>query len=232
MSQSDDDGANGVVVNECAISGPTPLHDGDRLSIGSQELVVIETCDDTAAVPPTPPTTRPPPRVPRLARPEKVQVLALAVEASAHPAFDGADEGASTLKQDSVVTMARVADRMIARGRGDAAVSVVGEHLRAVVAKAKEGQDIPLHLFELVTTYAAKLALITRSPTWADLAIELHLTSRRSLSEKAIGAIEQLGLPLDEELLRRYLDLLSELSESLTPGEQAVRRRVQKLSRP
>ncbi|MFO0571294.1 MAG: FHA domain-containing protein [Polyangiaceae bacterium] len=240
---------NGIIVNESVIAGPTPLADGDRLIVGTQELLVRSADEGPETVEPPSPRTRqqtpraqpsiqlravdPPATVPRgRTDPFPVPAPELRRESGQHPGFDGAETTQRTEKQDGLLTMARMADRMITMGRHDAAARLLGDHLRSVVAKAKSGQPVPSDVLETVGAYGLKLTEVTHHGEWANIAIELHLVESRPLPERAISALEAVlaRVPsVDRGLILRYKAALRDASERFTREEQAQVERILKI---
>jgi hypothetical protein len=216
---------NGVIVNEVRTAGATPLRDGDRLIIGTQEMVVrsvaeMEDIPDTGK--------RPSYRTLPAPKPATTTHRAAIRIAGPHPGMEGF-EAQRTEKQEGLLTMARMADRMIAMGRKEAAARLLGDHLTGALAKAKEGQTIPRQVQETVGIYGMKLADITRDGNWANLAIELFELCRRPLPEKAIALLESSVERLetfDRTTWERYQAVLSEVASELPPGERELAERI------
>ena len=238
---------NGVIVNEVPIVGPTPLHDGDRIIVGTQELLVRAVDDGVPTIePPSPRATQPTPKaqasvqIPAAhhlpTRPEvpaqRTVPMVSARGPAAHPGLDAADNTQHTEKADGLLTMARMADRMITMGRHDAAARLLGDHLTGVLTKAKEGRAVPRDVLDTVGVYGLKLTEVTHDPTWANVAIELHHLVQRPLPEKAIAALE-LVVPrlegLDRQLLLRYKAALRDAADNLSRDEWALVERILKI---
>ncbi len=221
---------NGVFVNEMPASGAVPLRDGDRLLLGTQELSVtsvLDISDRETAPPPEPqhtPLTQPElPRVEPPPRPEPVDKVS-----SSHPGFDG-EETQRTEKQDGLVVMARLADRMISMGRKEAAVRLLDEHFIDIASKARQGRVIPGAVLETVGLYGMKLSDFARDAKWANLALEIHSLARRPLPVKAIDLLEAdvVKLPsFDQERLAEYQTSLTHGMAQLSPAEQALAQRI------
>ncbi len=239
---------NGVIVNEVPISGPTPLHDGDRIIVGTQELVVRAVDDGIETLePPSPRVSQPTPKAQpsvQLAAvvtrqqptqpevPAQVTVpMVRAPEPSVYPSEGGATTQ-RTEKADGLLTMARMADRMIAMGRHDAAARLLGDHLKGVLAKAKQGRVVPRDVLDTVGVYGLKLSEVTHDATWANLAIELHSMARRPLPERAVGILELLLLrlpELDRQLLLRFKAALRDAADNLSREEWTLVERILKM---
>lgn len=230
---------NGVIVNEMPISGPTPLSDGDRLIVGTQELAV-RAADDVEETLDRPvqrqrqetPKAQPPVQIQALARvqPTRPEMPATKTspegQPSSHPGMDGADT--RTEKADGLLTMARMADRMMALGRHDAAARLLGDHLKGVLARAKEGRAIPRDVLDTVGAYGIKLTLATRDPTWANIAVELHAIARRPFTAKALATLHEALAKtpgIDRAMLLRLKAALRDDQDRFTPEERAAAER-------
>lgn len=231
---------NGVIVNEAPIAGPTPLEDGDRIIVGTQEMVVRAVDDGTdTAAPASPrtsqrtPTAQPSVEIRAVPAPTQPEIPAPVLRGSAaHPGLEGADTTQRTEKAEGLLTMARMADRMITMGRHDAAVRLLGDHLRGLLAKAREGRVVPPDVLETVGIYGLKLSEVSRDPAWANIAIEMHLLARRPPPEKAVAALELLvsKLPgIDKQLLLRLKAALRDAADSLARDEWAIVERILKI---
>jgi hypothetical protein len=124
-----------------------------------------------------------------------------------------------------------MADRMIAMGRNDAASRLLGDHLKGVLAKAKDGRPVPPDVLETVGVSGARLSEVTLDATWVNIALELHQHCRRPLPERAIASLEQLiKLPsLDRALLLRYKAVLRDIEPALDRKDQALVLRISKI---
>ena len=147
---------------------------------------------------------------------------------SSHPGFDG-EETQRTEKQDGLVVMARLADRMISMGRKEAAVRLLDEHFLDIASKARQGRVIPGSVLETVGLYGMKLSDFARDAKWANLALEIHSLARRPLPVKAIDLLQTdvIKLPsCDQERLAEYQTSLKHGMAQLSPAEQALAERI------
>lgn len=227
---------NGVIVNEAPIAGPTPLSDGDRIIVGTQEMVVRAVDDGVETLaPPSPRSTQTTPKAQpsiQLAaiKPTAPEIPAVRTTLSAaHPGLEGADTTQRTEKADGLLTMARMADRMITMGRHDAAARLLGDHLKGLLARAREGRTVPRDVLDTVGVYGLKLTEVTRDPTWTNIAVELHLIARRPLPEKAVIALEGL-LPkiegIDRPMILALKAALRDAADNLARDEWALVERI------
>jgi len=227
--------ANGVLVNEAPISGPTPLDHGDRIIVGTQEIWVLAEPEESDPAPSgegprgARPTLRVRAQVSVSSRPPGAGSEPAPPPKSVHPGAEGMDATVHTEKQEGLLTMARMADRMMTMGRADAAARLLGDHLRGVLMGAREGKAVPPSVADTVGTHGTKLTEATREAEWANLAVELHLLTRRVLPDKAVAVLEAVlhRMPsIDRALLGRYQALLQEIAPSLDPQQRLLVDRV------
>lgn len=247
--------ANGIFVNELPAVGAVALGDGDRLMIGSSEILISVT-DDITDRPTAPPTqsqvsSRPVPRhlapmpdpalterdipviraTPRQPPPAPAPAQTPAPMApprkSSHPGFE-AEDTQRTEKADGLLTMARLADRMLSLGRTDAAVKLLGDNLREVYQKAQAGRAIPDSVRETAALSALKLAAASHDGGWANLAVDLFALLRAPMPAKAIdllgGATSLSGF--DGAKLQHYQAVLRSAAADLSPEHRELAGRI------
>ena len=234
--------ANGVLVNEVATSGAVALNDADRVIVGTHELsvqVVTNIADRETAPPPEP--KAPPARAPAPSKalteqdiPVVLSTPALEIKSAGDPAsFDNnLEETLRTDKMDGLATMARLADRMISMGRAEAAVRLLGDHLRDLLDKVKQGRSVPPSALETAGIYGMKLTDISKDGAWVTLVIELFTHVRKPLPAKAVQMLEALcGASIehfDRQKLAFYKAALRE-ARGLSPNEVTLVERILKL---
>jgi len=231
--------SNGVVVNEARALGPTPVDDGSRIIVGTQELVVRATDEDArdedSAEESGPRAQRKTPEaLPRVSIssvPPKRSTLSPPDKSAkgTHPGADAMETTQNTAKQDGLLTMARLADRMISMGRHDAAARLVGDHLIGVLEGAKADRAVPPDVLELVGIYGTKLSEVTHVGQWTNVAIELYTLCRRPLPERAIASLEVVvaRVPsVDRSLLLRYKAVIRDAAPDYEREQQALIERI------
>lgn len=181
---------NGVFVNDRLIEVPTALEDGDAVLIGTQQLCVFarETTESVAPV------------------------MATSVAPVAPPPSDQPHRRTTTTaKRDVFEGLGRVADRMLAFGRAEVAVQLLGGHLQALLKAARNGRVLSSEVRDSATHYALKLANGASDPAWVDLAVELNVIAKRPMAEESIAKLGvvagRLG-GIDAELFAFYQGLL------------------------
>ena len=198
---------NGVYVNGERIKFSRELQDGDRILIGTVEYVVAGTAPvEPELVPGSDPSGRQTP-------PAKAAVPTWAPEDGVERDSDGES---STARCDAIVTLGRLADRMLTMGRPDAAIRILGNHLRVVLDGAAKGERLSQDTFRVAVQYALKLAAASRDGRWLDYVIELHTVMAR-LPEPEIARQLQAraaqGIVIDLDGLRRYKTVVQRLMD-------------------
>ncbi len=207
--------ANGVFVNECRIRQPMPLEVGDRIIIGTQQLVIVESSLTAGS------------RV--------VSDVVPAVPSSRPPSSGSRPSATSpTARADAFQLFGKLADRMLRRGDATGAARLLSGHVNAVLRGAKVS-PVPDELIDVASRYCLKVAAATADAAWVDRVVELHLTARRPM---ATDTLVQMSLALraakgfDRGLLVRYRDTLRDLMDSWTDDDRALARAVLDLVLP
>jgi hypothetical protein len=216
---------NGVMVNEFVISGATRLEEGDRVIIGAHELCVRSTPLRPDEPLPTSSKTSPP-----VASSGRRPVAPVPLRTTLPPALDR-EALVLTDKSDGLQTMARLADRMITMGRHEAAARLLSDHLRNVLGAVRQGRSVPFDVLDTVGAYGLKLTELTRDPAYANIALEVHLSSRRPLPAKAVQALEAVStkVALDRQVLLAYKAVLRDVAPIFGKDEQALIDRILKV---
>ncbi|HVU04928.1 MAG TPA: FHA domain-containing protein [Polyangiaceae bacterium] len=247
--------ANGTFVNQARLHGRALLFPGDHIFIGTQEIEVVrqmgedrptrptlERYDDTESNTPESgvsvfepaksehPTSsgphvrspsssgqhgRSPPSSGQHSRPSLSRLETQKVrELSETEAFEYA---------------ARLADKMFALGRVDAAQTLLEEPLGEWLSAARVGRLPPPLLIDALGRYALRLAAETLSSRWVDVAIELHLHAARPLREESVQTLASLRAKApvgDELLLLRYYERLRATLSALSPQDRVLYERI------
>jgi hypothetical protein len=124
--------------------------------------------------------------------------------------------------------LGRLADKMFALGRRDAAVKIIASPIEQVVASARS-QKVDDAVVDTAGFYAVKLARETLEGRWLDAAIELHLLAARALREETLQQVALLrskhGMG-DERLIELYYARLRAEMPYSTPGERLLCERI------
>jgi predicted component of type VI protein secretion system len=227
---------NGVIVNGQRITGRTPVKPGDKIVIGTQELVLTrgvetsgarETGGDALkrtlsamAVPPEIEIDR------QMARAGDRKVSSL-------PPND-ADEPSVVRRADAFNLLGGVADKALAMGRAEEAERLLAAPLAEVIEASRAGKRLSHELTEQATRFAAKLATATAKGSWVDYVIELYHAQGRPCPAQVVDelytAMRKVN-GVDLVRLRGYLAALRAKQATLGPAERFLVQRIEGLER-
>ncbi len=226
--------SNGVYVNGELVDGVRRLADGDRILLGTEELVVFTTSDAREQAVRSGPELGQ--SVTETATPERaddVDPTSWRAEAGVEDETHGSDN--TTQKADAFESLGRLADRMLAMGRYEAAAKILSNHMRAVLAAARTGAPISGEVLLGASRYALRLAAAKLDGRWIDYAIELHLSVRRPMPVEFVEQLALLfskGIPADRKQFARYQDLVGHMAENLSGTEQDICQQIARLQPP
>lgn len=234
---------NGVVVNGVKINGERELSPGDKISIGSQDMVLNVAADvHPAAHAGNEEVYR---RATQTLGAAYVMDLRSAIDAAggmAPPAGARPVGGSSadpptaeaSRSVQSFQLLGGVADKALAMGKADDAERILLVLLNDVMTRVRDGQQIDASVSEPAARYAVRLATATGKASWADYAFELHRRLRRVLPAAVIDelyvGVRKLKSP-DLTAIRAYLETLREMASSLGPAERFLVQRIEGLER-
>jgi hypothetical protein len=238
---------NGVLLNGAPVVGRLRCTHGDRVSVGSQEIVVI----DTQKVPeqrhahphnitlggemasPLRHISDTEPDGPALRVTQEISraEVARAVARVEQHRTEGREE--PTRKADALQMLGGLADKALALGRAEEAERILSQLLHHTLSVAKGGTSVSPERAELAARYAVKLADATGKGTWVDLAIELYSAERRILPALVVDELYSIvrRVTISLPILRAYLAVLRAHAADLRPAERFLLQRVEGLER-
>ncbi|MCU0693897.1 MAG: FHA domain-containing protein [Polyangiaceae bacterium] len=222
---------NGVLVNDERVGASCVLKNGDRITIGSQQMVI-------ATPPPGDPAVRN-----RSASFGQVTLAAKAHLKTQPPVLqtDGVridrftertDEGTS--KRDVFRLLGGVADKALALGRAEEAERLLSTLLDQVLLRVRHGGEVDEHLVEQAGFYSARLAGATGKGAWVDYVVELYSLRERPCAGLIIDELHTVlrkVKDIDLPALRAYVALLRARSQSFGPADRFLVQRVEGLER-
>jgi predicted component of type VI protein secretion system len=225
---------NGVLVNGQRITERTSLTPGDKVVIGSQELILLLGRAATGARTIAGPSAgkRTLPKVPA-STPERAPSRPTT---SVPPVGSVVDTEDSNLSKRAMAfsLLGSVADKALAMGRFDDAERLLSGPLTEVGEASRAGKHLSSQLVDVAARFAAKLATATAKGTWADYAIELYHAQGRTcpapVVDELYNAFRKVNA-IDLAALRAYLALLREKQASLGPAERFLLQRIEGLER-
>lgn len=218
---------NGVFVNGRKVERQSRVAPGDRITIGSQDLVLRARMVGQ-------PSERAAADRRRFAETIHEQRSDRPESHSNNlpPNSDSGDD--ATIQGDGLDLLATVADKVLALRRGDDAERILATYLQTLLEKARNGQVCPPATSEKAATYAVKLASVTGKAQWVDYAIELYSIVERPLPGPVIDSLYDLlrriaGVNLGA--LREYVAILHACLSRLGPAEKFLVQRIEGLER-
>jgi hypothetical protein len=210
--------SNGLYVNGDRIRGTRMLASGDRLLLGTEELVIQ---GGTGVV-----ETRASAEPPLMAPIEIVTDGPSEWRKQPKPEEPPPTEHViTTQKADAFETLGRLADRMLASGRHDAAAKILSGHMRSVLTGVRDGRQPPPEVLAGSTRYAMKLAAACQEASWLNYVIELHLALKLPVNVDVLAQLQglvQRGLKIDRELLSNYKRVLRTAILDGAPHDRAL----------
>lgn len=218
-------------LNGRAIQQPTPLRDGDRIGIGTQELVfgVVRRSQPVDTSKPTEHLVACPSCGQH--RPE----TGLCPNCGA-PALDPDDTAAGppseSMRNWAYELFGEVLDQALQMGRRTEADRLLRRIAREIEARAERGEALTPTQLSQVGGYAARHGRLTGSSEWVVWSLALHRSERRGLSDDVVDRFEELDLErMDaaKEALKGYLRWAESAAEVREPGLAERQARLRKL---
>jgi FHA domain len=233
---------NGVVVNGAKISGERELAAGDRVSIGSQEMVLHAAADASPAA-----QTGQDDMYRRA-----TQTLGAAYVADLRSVIDvekrGADGAAppprpaiadpptaeASRSVQSFHLLGGVANKALQMGKAEDAERILQVLLNDVLSRARDGQAVDPGVSEPAALFGARLAAATGKAAWLEYTFELYRKLRRVLPAPVVDELYA-GVRkiknVDLTPIRAYLEVLREGASSFGPADRCLFQRIEGLER-
>jgi hypothetical protein len=221
---------NGVLVNGERIPGRVRLRPGDRITIGSQEMVLIAADDERPAPGPLKRTL---PRMP------SVDAEAFPPPPPAPPppsggAFDPDMEPSMVRRADAFNLLGGVAEKALAMGKALEAERILASPLADVIEASRAGKRVTPSLMDQAARFSARLATATGKGAWADYVFELYGQQGRLVPAPVIDELYtamRRVTAIDLERLRDYVETLRARLTTLSPTERFLFQRIEGLER-
>jgi FHA domain-containing protein len=234
---------NGVLVNAVKIDGERTVAAGDKISIGSQEMLLLSAEEH--------------PHLPRVnddvyRRATQTLGAAYVVDlrnamdansnallgnaASAAPAERISDPPTADVSRSrqSFQLLGGVADKALAMGRADDAERILQALLLDVITRARDGQTIEPAMAESAAKYAARLGGATTRGTWVDYVFELYKRQKKTIPAAVIDelyTVVRKAKNIDLPMVRGYLAEMRAAAPTHGPTEQFLIKRIEGLER-
>lgn len=230
---------NGVVVNGERVAGRRMLQPGDKITIGSQELTLLEGRDsagrETASLQMGKRTLPKFPAAPELMAQGESGGSTVPPEPTAMGSLAEPDGDSSMVRRaDAFNLLGSVAEKALAMGRADEAERLLASPLADVVEASRAGKRLSPWLVDMAARFAAKLATATAKGAWADYVIELYDAQVRPcpgpVVDELYNAFRKVNA-VDLARLRGYVARLREKLASFGPAERFLIQRIEGLER-
>jgi predicted component of type VI protein secretion system len=233
---------NGIIVNGQRITGKIAIQAGDKILIGSQELVLLRGRENALRE-----TVNHPGRGTLTRIPAASDVVVGAPAPVAPPAIEtpapppkeeltGEVEGdSSTVRRVTAFKLlGGVAEKALAMGRADEAERLLAGPLADIVESTRNGKPVSAWLVDVAAKLAAKLATATAKGAWADYVIELYQAQGRPCAATVVDELNSAFRKvnaIDLVRLRAYLAELREKQATFGPAERFLLQRIEGLER-
>ncbi len=230
VSVEDQQSRNGVLVNGQRIAVKTPLRPGDRILIGSQELMLLAPSDAAPHAPGAQVGRRTLTRLPI-----QDSDIEPGSGITLQPGAEVADADASMIRRVHVFKLlGGVAEKALVMGRAEEAERLLATPLSDLVEASRAGKRLSPSLVDTVARFAAKLATATAKASWADYVVELYFAQGRPCPAPVVDelntALRRVSA-IDLVRLRAYIALLHEKQAAFGPAERFLVQRIEGLER-
>ncbi|WP_394821046.1 FHA domain-containing protein [Pendulispora albinea] len=203
---------NGVKVNGSPIKGSVRLKDGDRLRIGTQELVF---CEVGAGIAPPAKTTGflRYCAACRLPYPQELAACPAcgATEQTDEDTLSGQFGASSKQAAWSVQLLVEVTEKALALGRTSDAVRMLQRAKVQLEERLSTGGNVEGDQVEGLARSALRVALAASDPAWACWALHLYDELRFYPSRTVVEALREVGKKYPADLAKPTEELLAEL---------------------
>ena len=238
---------NGVRVNDLKIEGRLEVTHGDKITIGSQEMVLEGSPEENII--PVPEsiafgTTRATTLTPQIAA--MMQREDLREEPWSESTTPGVALGFPSSRTPSLgvqqpdrrVTalsfIGSLADKALTMGRAEEAERILHRSLNELLDRSQTGAIPPNEVAAKAAMYAAKLATATGKGSWIEYIFALYTCTEQlvpgSVVDELYSSVRKVK-SLDMTILRNYVESLRRRSAQLGPSERFVLQRLEGLER-
>jgi hypothetical protein len=222
---------NGVLVNGQRIASRTQLRPGDRILIGSQELMLVAPNSHTVNTTDSPILRGTLTRMPAVGD----SALETAGPPTIQPPSDALDADTSTVRRAHAFNLlGGVAEKALVMGRSEDAERLLATPLVELMEASRAGRRISPSLVDTISRFAAKLATATGKASWIDYVVELYQGQGRPCPAPVVDELNSAlrrVTGVDLVRLRAYVALLHERQAGFGPAERFLVQRIEGLER-
>jgi len=220
---------NGVIVNGTKIDRARELNAGDKISIGSQEMV-LQASDEARPRTATNDDDIYRRATQTLGAGSAIEIREAMVKIGT--AFTDPPTAEASRSLQSFQLLGGVADKAFAMGRAEEAERILQSLLVDVMQRVRDGQPLDASVTEAAAKYAARLGGATTKGTWIDYVFELYkrlkLTLPAPVIDELYSAVRKAKAP-DIALFRSYLADLRKSVSSAHPAQRFLIQRIEGL---
>jgi len=243
------DSRNGVRVNGTRIDGPVQVKHGDRIYIGSHELLLKDISIAERAVKAkdmrtmhtvefsgtcrkcSEPLVLGADRCPNCG--ELTAAASSGVEASSETGLEAA-LAAEEPTLSSISLLTGIADKALSMGRYDEADRILSGVLNDVLERAKKERSLEFDELHKAAEYSLLLIETTLKPQWLDFLFQLHTATRRLMPAEVIDSLYRIVNSLryaNPVPIRAYLQELRKTTTAFNATERFLFNRLQGLEK-
>jgi len=250
---------NGTTVNGESVRGSRPLKPGDKIGLGSQEILLLRLADPRSGMK----TVAPCAHCGEALAPEDLVCVKCGTKAPQTDAIRCTACGAiapsgttrcpacglpvgrravhdtimkplepETRQTSAFRLLAGVADKALAMGRVDEAERILGNLLRDFRSQLEEKKQVPEDSLEDASRYAIRLAEATGRTSWIDWVFDAFRLSERMLPGPIIDSLHALVRKVRYPLgepLQGYLNAMRAAVPTMRPAERFLLKRLEGL---
>jgi Inner membrane component of T3SS, cytoplasmic domain len=214
---------NGVSVNGERLAGRVLLRPGDRVQIGSQEMILVAASSEGVRTATRNPLKMTLPKLPDLS-----------VSSKPPSASEPDPESSMVRRADAFNLLGSVADKALAMGKHAEAERILASPLADVIEASRAGKRITPSLLDQAARFSARLATATGKGAWADYVIELYQSQQRIVPAPVIDELYNAFRRVSAIDLGRLRDYVAQLRDQLAqfgPAERFLFQRIEGLER-
>jgi hypothetical protein len=225
-----------VLINGTKITGRQALIDGDKITIGGQEMFLLGAIEPSSLHAPrsAPLWTRQGQNVRTIDVGEMMSEDEGATAIASRRMLPGLTPQHPDKRVHALSLIGSVADKALALGRVDEAERILQRSLSDILLKARESGSVQPELAEKASAYAARLAAATGRGSWINYIFELNTRLEMLLPAYLVDELYSVlrkVKTVDMSILRGYAKKLRERAGERTPAERFILQRIEGLER-
>lgn len=215
---------NGVLLDAVRIEGRRKVKHLQKITIGSQDMVVVDSSERAADSSPAAVTGfhQMPPSLTMTAVP------------SSRVAAPASMPDESSKRADAFKVLGGVADKALALGRADEAERILRSVLDQIIQSLRNGRVGSPDTTDQACRYAVRLAAATNRGIWVDYVIEAYTHEHRIIPAPIVDELYNVLRKVDNVSLtqiRQYVEMLRDNSGVYGPAERFLLQRIEGLER-